>query len=60
MLKIVQFTDLMGLAFLVFALSVVCVANVKRVPRLADEEREMLAGGSLFLAILGIFFVFSE
>ena len=55
-----QFTDLMGLAFLTFALIVACVANVQKIPRLAEEERELLAGGSLFLAILGTFFVLSE
>lgn len=60
MLRLVQFTDLMGLVFLVLALGIVCVANVKCVPRLADEERELLAGGSLFIAILGTFFVLSE
>jgi hypothetical protein len=58
--KIIQFTDLMGLVFLMLALGIVCVANIKRVPRLADEERELLAGGSLFIAILGTFFVLSE
>ncbi|WP_336487591.1 hypothetical protein [Methylobacterium nigriterrae] len=55
-----QFTDLMGLACLVFALTVACLANTGKIPRLGGEARELLAGGSVLLAILGTVFVLSE
>ncbi|GEP04443.1 hypothetical protein [Methylobacterium oxalidis] len=56
----VQFTDLMGVTVIACALIVACLANTSRVPRLSEEEQELLAGGSLLLAILGTIFVASE
>lgn len=56
----VQFSDLMGLTALLIALAVVGFVNLATRSRLSDEERELLAGGSVLLAILGIVFVLSE
>lgn len=56
----VHFSDLMGLTALLIALAVAAFVNVATRPALSEEERELLAGGSLLLAILGIVFVLSE
>ncbi|MEA1835196.1 hypothetical protein U8607_24215 [Methylobacterium durans] len=56
----VQFTDLMGVAIIALALIAACLANARWISRMSEEEKELLAGGSLLLAILGTIFVASE
>lgn len=56
----VQFTDVMGVAVIALALVAACLANTRWIPRISEEEQELLAGGSLLLAILGTIFVASE
>jgi hypothetical protein len=60
MAEAVTVVDVMGLVFLGLALAVALVANTRLIPGLSAEERELLAGGSLCIAMLGTFFVVAE
>ena len=60
MAMIVTVVDVIGLVFLGLALAVALVANTRLIPALSAEERELLAGGSLCIAMLGMVFVIAE
>ena len=52
-----RIVGLMGITLIVAALVIASVVAFGRFSRLTDEQREIILGGSMFLAALGTVFV---